>query len=57
MPIGVSVLNSVRVRRFKSLEDVTLNLGERPTVLVGPNNAGKSSLLQAIQFAVSWSRA
>lgn len=47
------MLNSVRVQRFKSLEDVTLTLGERLTVLVGPNNAGKSSLLQAIQFAVS----
>jgi len=51
--MGVRVLNSVRVWRFKSLEDVTLNLGDRLTVLVGPNNAGKSSLLQAIQFAVS----
>lgn len=47
------MLNSVRVQRFKSLEDVTFNLGQRLTVLVGANNAGKSSLLQAIQFAVS----
>jgi hypothetical protein len=47
------VLNSVRVQRFKSLKDVTLTLGGHLTVLVGPNNAGKSSFLQAIQFAVS----
>lgn len=47
------MLNSVRVQRFKSLSDVTLEFGDRLTVLVGPNNAGKSSLLQAIQFGVS----
>ena len=47
------MLQSVRVQRFKSLDDVSLLLGDRLTVLVGPNNAGKSSLLQAIQFAVS----
>jgi predicted ATPase len=46
-------IHSVRVRRFKSLGDVSLELGDRLTVLVGPNNAGKSSLLQAIQFGVS----
>ena len=46
-------IKSIAVQRFKSLEDVTLELGDRLTVLVGPNNAGKSSLLQAIQFGVS----
>ncbi|WP_341359589.1 AAA family ATPase [Georgenia sp. M64] len=46
-------INSIAVQRFKSLEHVTLELGDRLTVLVGPNNAGKSSLLQAIQFGVS----
>lgn len=47
------MLDSIRVQRFKSLTDVTLEFGPRLTVLVGPNNAGKSSLLQAIQFGVS----
>lgn len=46
-------IRSIAVQRFKNLDDVTLELGDRLTVLVGPNNAGKSSLLQAIQFGVS----
>ncbi|MGY0619871.1 AAA family ATPase [Lysobacter sp. A378] len=46
------MLESVRVQRFKSITDATVPLG-RITLLVGPNNAGKSSFLHAIQFAVS----
>ncbi len=46
------LIESVHVRRFKSLTDVTVPL-RRVTVLVGSNNAGKSSVLQAIQFGVS----
>lgn len=46
------MLESVRVQRFKSIADATVPLG-RITLLVGPNNAGKSSFLHAIQFAVS----
>lgn len=46
------MLNKVRIKRFKTVEDATLTFGA-VTVLVGPNNAGKSSALQAIQFAVS----
>lgn len=43
---------TVTIRRFKKLEEVTIPLSES-TVLVGANNAGKSSVLQAIHFAVS----
>lgn len=46
------MLKTIRIQRFKSLEDVEVTLG-RMTLLVGPNNSGKSSILQAIQFAVS----
>src|SRR4051812_28742083 len=46
------MLESVVVRRFKSLSFVEVPLG-RITLLAGPNNAGKSSILQAIQFGVS----
>lgn len=46
------LIKSVHIRRFKSLEDVTVPL-DRVTVIVGSNNAGKSSVLQAIQFGVS----
>src|SRR5690606_10722529 len=46
------MLQTVRVQRFKSISDATIPL-DRVTLLVGPNNAGKSSFLHAIQFAVS----
>lgn len=46
------MLESVRVQRFKSISDTTVPFG-RVTLLVGPNNAGKSSFLHAIQFAAS----
>ncbi|TFD01397.1 chromosome segregation protein SMC [Cryobacterium sandaracinum] len=46
------MLESIRVQRFKSVDDSQIELG-KITVLVGPNNAGKSSVLQAVQFAVS----
>lgn len=45
-------VTSISVKRFKRLTDFTLDLGTS-TVLIGANNAGKSSVLQAIQFAVS----
>jgi len=45
-------LSSVIIRRFKRLEAFELILGD-VTLLVGANNAGKSSVLQAIHFAVS----
>ena len=46
------MLETVRVQRFKSITDALIPMG-RVTLLVGPNNAGKSSVLHAIQFAVS----
>ncbi|RZT91041.1 AAA15 family ATPase/GTPase [Advenella incenata] len=46
------MLQSARVQRFKSISDATVPFG-RITLLVGPNNAGKSSFLHAIQFGVS----
>ncbi|MDL1862638.1 chromosome segregation protein SMC [Betaproteobacteria bacterium PRO7] len=46
------MLQSVRIQRFKRINDVEIPLG-RVTLLVGPNNAGKSSVLHAVQFAVS----
>lgn len=46
------MLETIRVQRFKSINDAEIPLG-RITLLVGPNNAGKSSVLHAIQFAVS----
>jgi energy-coupling factor transporter ATP-binding protein EcfA2 len=45
-------ITSVTVRRFKRLEEVQISLGD-VTLLIGANNSGKSSILQAIHFAVS----
>lgn len=45
-------ISSLTIRRFKRLEQFTLNLGET-TLLIGANNSGKSSVLQAVHFAVS----
>ena len=42
------MLRRLRVRDFKSLADVTVEL-PRMSVLFGPNSAGKSNLLDAIQ--------
>jgi energy-coupling factor transporter ATP-binding protein EcfA2 len=48
----MSRIESVVIRRFKRLEEIELSLGD-VTLLIGANNAGKSSILQAIHFAVS----
>lgn len=45
-------ITSVVVRRFKRLEEIELPLSN-VTLLIGANNAGKSSVLQALHFAVS----
>jgi predicted ATPase len=42
------MLRTLRVRGFKSLKDVTLTF-PRLTVLFGPNAAGKSNILDAVQ--------
>lgn len=42
------MLTKLRVRNFKVLEDVEIELGPEPVVFVGPNNSGKTSALQAL---------
>ncbi len=42
------MLKTLRVRGFKSLDDVTLDF-PRLTVLFGPNASGKSNILDAVQ--------
>jgi predicted ATPase len=46
------MLKKVAVKRFKNLNDITIFL-DKVNLIVGTNNSGKSSFLQAIQFAVS----
>jgi len=43
----VSVLTNLRVKNFKRLEDVDIELG-KTVVFVGPNNSGKTTALQAL---------
>ena len=44
-------LRTVHIRRFKNIEDAPFNLDDI-NVIVGANNSGKSSILQAIHFAI-----
>ncbi len=41
------MLIKLAIRNFKLFENVEIDLGER-VVFIGPNNAGKSSALQAL---------
>ena len=49
------LVESIRIRKFKAIDDLTLNL-KRINVLAGGNNAGKSCALQAIHVAVALSQ-
>ena len=46
------MLDSLTVRTFKSLEDVTVRLGQ-VNVFIGPNGSGKSNLLEALGILAS----
>lgn len=45
----MAVINSIEVKGFRSLADVKLGLGDL-TVLIGPNNAGKTNALDLLKF-------
>jgi energy-coupling factor transporter ATP-binding protein EcfA2 len=49
-------INAVRIQNFKKIHDTRIELGPI-TYLVGGNNSGKSSVLQAIHTAVSCAQA
>ena len=51
---GVKVI-AIRVADFRSLTNLEVKL-DSLTVLVGPNNTGKTSLLDALQFAIGANR-
>src|SRR5271168_1639950 len=44
------MIRKVRVENFKSIPDLTLDLG-RVTVLIGANGSGKTNILEAIALA------
>mgnify|MGYP001439564733 CR=1 FL=1 len=41
------MLTNLRIKNFKRFDDVSVELGER-VVLIGPNNSGKTTALQAL---------
>ena len=41
------MLTRLTVRNFKLFEEIEIDLGDR-VILIGPNNAGKTSALQAL---------
>ncbi len=43
-------LESLKLQRFRSCSDVTINLQPDLTVLVGENNSGKSNIIDAIRL-------
>lgn len=43
------MLHSIKIKNFKSLENTTINLAKN-SFLIGMNGAGKTSILQAIDF-------
>jgi len=43
------LLEKVRIQNFRNMKDVTVPLG-RFAVMVGPNNIGKTSILQALEY-------
>lgn len=45
-------LSTLKIRRFKQVQDATVSLRD-VTLLIGANNSGKSTVLQALHFAVS----
>jgi putative ATP-dependent endonuclease of the OLD family len=45
-------ISSVRIRNYRSIKELTVNLSDH-SVLLGPNNAGKSNILRAIEFGLS----
>ena len=44
----------VTMRNFRCFRNATVDL-DAATVVVGPNDAGKSTLLQAIHWVIGWS--
>ena len=42
-------IEKIRIQKYRSIDDVIITFPEgKPLVLFGPNNAGKSNILSAI---------
>jgi putative ATP-dependent endonuclease of the OLD family len=51
------LISDVRVRGFRALQEVSIALGPGATILVGENNSGKTSFLEALATALGHRRA
>jgi predicted ATPase len=49
---GIAMIDKIRIQNFKCLRDVEVELGPL-NVLIGPNDSGKSSFLQAVKLLQS----
>ena len=45
-------ISRVHIKNFRSIKDISIDLGDT-TVFIGPNNAGKTAILDAIKIALS----
>lgn len=45
-------ITSLRIENFRSIKSLAIELGET-TVFIGPNNAGKTAILDAIRIALT----
>ena len=45
-------LTSVTIRNFRCIKDITVHLDEKTTVLIGENNTGKTTFLDAIRICL-----
>ncbi len=49
-------LNVIRIKNFRRLRDVVIDLDDDISIFVGANNSGKTSVVQALQLFLSSSR-
>src|SRR6516225_3775482 len=47
--LGTPMIERIHVENYKCLRDVTVELGDF-TILIGPNDSGKSSFLEVVQI-------
>ena len=50
---GAITLRCLELRQFRRLADVTVDIDEKTTILVGANNSGKTSVLAALRHFLS----
>lgn len=48
----IVILNSIKIRKFKKLDDVQYYFGSGLNMLTGRNGSGKSSVLDAITWCL-----